>query len=380
MPAARKVALIIETSKSFGRGLLLGIGRYANLHDGWTLFVEERGLSDRIPSWLKPTACDGIILRGSERSLMSKVLAKGIPTVCVGEENPKNAFAVVSDEAEAAGLAAEHLLERGFRHFAFVGLRDYAWSDVRRDAFVQRLESDGIQCHVFEPGQKTRRPPRWDSIRRRLHQWLQPLPKPVGIMCCYDVMARELLDVCHELSIPVPEELAVIGVDNDRVLCSVSQPSLTSVELDTLQIGFEAATMLDKLMLGQPADSPVVVSPRGIVTRGSTDSLAIDDPDIAKALAFIRLYACDGIDASDIVAQVPLSRRTLERRFREQVGSSLLEELNRVRLRRVKQFLVETDLKLDAIAIRCGFAHTPYMATQFSKHFGITPGKYRSQQ
>jgi LacI family transcriptional regulator len=196
-------------------------------------------------------------------------------------------------------------------------------------------------------------------------------------MCCYDVAAREVLDVCRELNISVPEEIAVVGVDNDEVLCEVSQPPLTSVALDTRRIGIEAASMLDRLMHGESVGSPVIVEPCGIVTRRSSDTLAIEDRHIAVALGFIRRHACEGIEVSDVLAQVPLSRRTLERRFRQQVGCSPLAEINRVRLDRAKQFLKETELKLDAIAAHSGFAHTPYMAAQFRKQFGVTPGEYR---
>lgn len=377
MQRVHKVALIIETSKAFGRGLLLSISRYAHLHGRWSLFVEERGLDDPIPRWLTSSECDGIILRTRERSLMDEVLRKQIPTVCVGEDNPPGAFSVVNDEASSALLAADHLLERNFRHFGFVGIQDYVWSDARRDAFADKVRSAGYDCDILEPSRKTRRTPRWEPVRRRLADWIQHLRKPSGIMCCYDVMARGVLDVCRELNVSVPEEVAVIGVDNDEVLCEVSQPPLSSVALDTKRIGFEAAAMLDTLMQGGSVDSPVIVAPDGIVTRRSTDTIAVEDRHIVVALAFIRRHACDGIEAGDVVAQVPLSRRTLERRFREQVGCSLLAEIDRVRLQRVKQFLAETDLKLDAIAAHCGFAHTPYMATHFRRQFGLTPGQFR---
>jgi LacI family transcriptional regulator len=179
--------------------------------------------------------------------------------------------------------------------------------------------------------------------------------------------------------VSVPEEVAIIGVDNDQVLCEASQPSLTSVALDTRRIGFEAASLLDRLMKGENLVEHIVVPPLEVVTRGSTDTLAIEDPQVAAALAFIRRNACNGIEAGDVVEQVPLSRRTLERRFREQVGKSILTEIHHLRMSRVTQFLEETDLKLDAIAVRCGFNHTPYMAAQFRKHFDMTPGEFRQR-
>ena len=380
MPKDQKVALLIETSKAFGRGLLLGISRYTHLRGGWSLYVDERGLDDPIPHWLKSSDCDGIILRTRERRLMDDVLKINIPTVCVGEDNPPGTFEVGSDEIACALMAADHLLERNFRHFGYVGIQGYVWSDTRRDAFVEKIQNAGFQCNVIEPSRKTRRPPSWEPVRRRLANWIEFLPKPIGIMCCYDAMARSVLDVCRELSISVPEEVSVIGVDNDKVLCEVSQPPLSSVAHNTKCIGQAAAMMLNSLMDGSHTDVSVVIPPEGIVTRGSTDTLAIEDRDVATALAFIRRHACDGIDATEVVAEVPLSRRTLERRFREQVGCSLLAEISRIRLDRVKQFLMETDLTLDAIARYCGFAHTPYMAANFRKRVGLTPSEFRRKK
>jgi LacI family transcriptional regulator len=379
VPDTRRIALLIETSKAYGRGLLHGISRYAHLHDDWSLYVEERGLDDPIPRWLKPGEFDGVILRARDRSMMYEALERGIPTICLGEDNPPEAHTISNNDALSAVMAADHLLARNFRHFAFVGIKGFVWSDIRRETFTRRVQEAGFEVEILEPAKKTQNLTRWDQISHDLHDWLQGLPKPVGIMACYDVMARAVIDVCHETHLPVPEKVAVIGVDNDEILCEVSQPRLTSVALDTTRIGFEAAVMLDRLIRGEDTSEHVVIPPSGIITRGSTDTLAIEDPHVATALAYIRRRACDGIEAGDVVKQVPLSRRTIERRFRDQAGQSILGEIHKVRLHRMKRFLTETDLKLDAIAHRCGFSHTPYMAAQFRKHFNMTPGEFRQK-
>ncbi|TWT82752.1 Xylose operon regulatory protein [Planctomycetes bacterium CA13] len=379
MKSSKKVALIVETSKAFGRGLLQSISRYAHLHGRWSLYFEERGLDDPIPRGLSSDHFDGIILRTRQQSQMHEILKRSIPTVCVGEDNPPGVYAVGCDEVVCSNLAAEHLLERNFRHFGFVGISGHVWSDRRRDEFVRCIGDAGFDCSVIEPSGPNHKIETWEPIRKKLVDWMIDLPKPIGVMCCYDVIARVVLDVCQELSISVPEDVAVIGVDNDEVLCEVSQPPLSSVMHDTKQIGFEAAAMLDKLMRGESVARSVIVSPSGVKTRRSTDTLAIEDRAIATALAYIRRHACDGIEVSDVVDHVPLSRRTLERRFRDQVGHSPLAEIGQVRLKRVKQFLAETDLKLDAVAAHSGFRNTPYMAAQFRKMFGITPGQYRGR-
>jgi LacI family transcriptional regulator len=379
MSDTQKIALLIETSKAYGRGLLQGISRYAHLHDNWMLYFEERALDDPIPRWLKPGEIDGVILRTRDRSMMREALDRGIPTICLGEDNPPDTCTVTNDDALSAVMAADHLLERNFRHFAYVGIEGYVWSDIRREAFARQVQKAGYETSVLEPARKTRNVPRWDQVGHDLADWIPKLPKPIGIMCCYDVMARVVIDVCHDIQVPVPEKVAVIGVDNDEILCEISQPRLTSVAQDTQRIGFEAAEMLDRLMAGEENSGHIVVPPNKVVTRGSTDTLAIEDPHVATALAFIRRRACDGIEAGDVVDQVPLSRRTIERRFREQIGRSILGEIHEIRLNRIKRFLSETDLKLDVIAIRCGFNHTPYMAAQFRQHFDMTPGEFRKQ-
>ena len=301
MPDTRRIALLIETSKAHGRGLLRSISHYAHLHDHWSVYVEERGLDDPIPHWLEPDEFDGVILRARERTMMEEVLNLGIATVCLGEDNPPNAHTIVCDDALSAVMAADHLLERNFRHFGYVGIEGYVWSDIRRENFALRIREAGCDLNILEPCKKTLDVPRWDQVGHILADWISQLPKPVGIMCCYDVMARLVIDVCRDNQISVPEEVAVIGVDNDRVLCEVSQPRLSSVALDTWRIGYEAATKLDRLMSGEDISELVVVPPRGIITRGSTDTLAIEDRHVATALAFIRRRACKGIEAGDVV-------------------------------------------------------------------------------
>lgn len=377
MPDSRKIALFIETSSALGRGLLLSIGRYAHLHDCWSLHLEERALGDSLPDWLQPEEYGGVILRARERAVPEKARERGLATVCLGEDIPPGVNAVINDDALSAELAADHLLERNFRHFAFVGIEGRAWSDVQREAFAQKVREAGHDLDVLQPVKNSRHASRWDRVSHILSDWISDLPKPVGIMCCDDVTARAVIEVCREIHVPVPEEVAVVGVGDDEVLCEISQPRLTSVALDTRKIGFEAASMLDRLIGGEPVSERVVVPPLEVIARCSTDSQAIADPHVASALTFIRRRACDGIEAGDVVDQVPVSRRTLERRFRAEVGRSLLEEIHQVRMERMTQFLRETDLTLDAISSRCGFSHTPHMAAQFRKLFGMTPGQYR---
>jgi len=378
-----RVALLIETSKAFGRGLLLGVGRYARLHGQWSTYVDERGLADPVPAWLESGEFDGIIARAAQRETLDHVTSFGIPTICLGEENPADAISVVNDDARCAELAAQHLMDRQFRNFGFLGHAGLVWSDARRDHYLKCLTTAGMKCEVLESSVDSTPGAPWYQRRERLASWITSLPKPVGILACYDAAARTILEICRDLNLLVPEQVAVIGVDNDEVLCDLCDPPLTSIAPDTETIGMEAARLLDQLMGQSRAKNiarqatAIVVPPRGIMTRGSTDTQAINDSMIAPVVGYIRKHACDGIDVTDLLTEFPMSRRTLERRFSKALNQSPLELIRHVRINHVKTLLRETDLKLDAISELAGFSYTPYMVGQFHQLEGKTPGQYR---
>ncbi|MEM1062419.1 MAG: DNA-binding transcriptional regulator [Planctomycetota bacterium] len=371
------VALAVETSKSFGRGLLVGIGRYAQVNDRWSLLVEDRGLDDEFPDWIRRETCDGLILRGRDRFIMRDVLARGIPTVCVGEDDPDEATAVENDDGQTGRLGAEHLLEKGFRRLAFAGIDNYGWSITRKGSFARFAARNGIECEEFVLPRRPDAPPDWGEIRPLIREWLSNVRKPVGVMACYDVLGQQLTRECRDLGIGVPDEIAILGVDNDETICELCDPPLTSVALDTVKIGFEAAATLDAMMRGESRQGKTSVRPLGVVERGSTDGTAVTDQDVANAMGYIRRFATRGIDVSDVVKHVCVSRRTLERRFKEQIGSSPSREIARHKLERVRLMLVETDRKLDVIARECGYQYTAHMIASFKAAMGSPPGEYR---
>lgn len=380
-----RVALLIETSKAFGRGLLAGVGRYARLHGQWSTFVDERGLSDPIPDWVESGDFDGIIVRASRRETVEHVVGFGIPTICLGEENPTSSTSVMNDDVACAELAAKHLLERDFTNFGYLGHRGFVWSDVRREHFQRVLTHAGRSCDVLEASIETTREAPWYQRRECLAAWIEALPKPVGVLACYDAAARTILEICRDLNLLVPEQVAVIGVDNDEILCDLCDPPLTSVAPDTIAIGMKAAELLDQLMDpetpggSRPRRQCIVVGPMGVVTRGSTDTNAIDDPLIAAVAGYIRRHANDGIGVSDLLSEFPMSRRTLERRFSKELNQSPLDLIRRVRINHVKTLLQETDLKLDSISEMAGFSYTAYMVGCFKDSEGMTPGQFRKR-
>ena len=372
------VALIVETSKAYGRGLLRGITRYVRSCGPWSIYIDERGLWDPLPEWLRRWKGDGMILRTADRRMARSALRTDAKVVYLGEQMDLDLPMVHPDDRPIARLAAEHLLERGFRQFGFVGIRGISWSEKRRDGLTARIAEAGCSLEILEFNAWPRASGPWEQDQRRLVEWIAALPRPIAIMACYDVVGLRVLDACRRADVAVPEEVAVIGVDNDEILCDLADPPLSSVAHDLDRIGYEAASLLDRLMSGQPAPaSPIFLEPLRVVARQSTDTVAVSDPVLARALRFIREHACDGIGVSDLGRETHLSRRTLERRFFKELGCTPHEEILRAQLDRVKRLLLETDLPLEAIAGKTGFAHTSYMVALFRRKTGQTPGAYR---
>jgi LacI family transcriptional regulator len=374
----REVALLIETSKTFGRGVLGGIAKFTRTHQAWTILTDERGLDDPLPPWLKQWTGHGIILRTSRGDVLKAARRLKVPAVFLGETLADAMPTLKSDDQAIIEHLTAHLLERGFKRFAYVGLEGKEWSNRRRDFLLKRLAKESLPCELFEF--KPRRG-RYDALPRqqdRLVRWLRTLTPPVAIAACYDVMGLRVLNACRLAGIAVPEQAAVIGVDDDALLCELANPPLTSVAHDLERIGFEAATLLQKLMRGSPQPRrPIHIPPRGITTRQSTDVLAIDDELVAQAVQLLRRRACEGIQVQDIARQLRCSRVTLNRRFRVIFSRSLKQEILRLQIDRCRQLLHETDFTLRRIAGLAGFRHPEYMSVVFRRETGQTPGQYR---
>lgn len=373
----RQVALLIETSNAYARGLLQGIVHYIREHKPWSFHLMEQGRGDDPPAWLENWKGDGIIARIETPRIARAVVRAGLPTVDVSAARlvPELPW-VETDDEQIARLAAEHLLERGFKHFGYCGDSRFNWSVWRENHFRSRLAAAQQTLHVYRPDvAASDLAAQVGDIRR----WLQELPKPIGIMACYDIRGQQLLDACRSAGVAVPGEVAVIGVDNDALLCDLASPPMSSVIPNTHRTGYEAAALLDRLMAGKRvAPVPHLIAPLGVAARQSTDVLAVDDRDVARAVQFIREHACEGINVSDLLRAVPLSRRVLEQRFQRLLGRTPREEILHVRLNRVQQLLVETDLPLYLIAERTGFEHVEYLSVVFKRETGKTTSAFRA--
>jgi LacI family transcriptional regulator len=374
-----EVALLIETSNAYARELLHGIRSYWREHRSWTIYLPENARGQPPPAWLKNWKGDGIIARIENKRIADAVLKTKLPAVDVSAARLATGLPwVETDDDAIARLAAGHFLERGFRHFAYYSDERFNWSKWRRDSFVKYLSAAGHRCAVFtRPASAT---PNWKKENQALAEWISKLPKPAGILASYDNRALQLLETCRQLEIAVPDEIAVLGVNNDELLCDLGDPPLSSVIPNARRAGYEAAVLLDKMMRGQTiAPEAHLFEPIGIATRQSTDVLAVTDSHISIAVRYIREHACKGIQIEDVLRQVPLSRRIFEKRFHKAIGRTPHEQIQSVKINRVKALLTETDLPLARIAERAGFAHVEYMSVAFKKVVGMPPRDYREK-
>ncbi len=386
-PSRPKVALLIESSRAYGRGLLQGIARYVRAHGPWSVFFQERRASDPPPEWLEGWRGDGVIARVEDYELAGMIAKLGVPAVDLrGLLGDLPMPVLETDDEDVVDLAVDHLLERGFRHFAFCGFDGANYSDKRSAFFVRRLAEEDLPCHVYVPPERLESTASFKQEQLGLRheedvaRWIEGLPKPVAVLACNDIRGQQVLNVCRQHGIDVPDQVAVLGVDNDEVLCELSDPPLSSVIPNTERIGYEAAECLAKMMAGGPRPaSTIYVPPLGVATRRSTEVLAIEDRHIAAAVRFIRDHASEGINVSDILSAVPLSRSVLERRFVAFLGRGPKAEILRVQIERAKELLKVTDFPLNVLAEKSGFRHTEYLSVIFKKKTGMTPGQYRAQ-
>jgi LacI family transcriptional regulator len=381
MGPQRRVALVIETSNDYARGLLHGVRTYIRQYGRWTITLDEHSRGEANPTWLARWRGDGVIARIENSRIARAVMSSGLPAVDVSAARLVPSLPwVETDDRAIARMAADHLAERGLRHFGYVGDERFNWSRWRREHFVEAVRNAGYPCELLLTPRGGRCLQR-DAQLARMARWVRGLPKPVGVMVCYDILAQQFLAACRLAGVDVPEEVAVIGVDNDELLCDLCDPPLTSVAPDSEQAGYLAASLLEAMLAGRKVGPEGRrVAPLGVIARQSTDISAIDDVAVSRAVRFIRQHACDGIKAGDVVDESALSRRALELRFHRAIGRTLHDEILRVRLERMKQLLTETEMPLARIAELAGFHHTEYATVFFRRETGEPPSRYRQQR
>ena len=376
----RRVAVLVDTSTTWGRGIIAGIHRFASERGDWHLFVEARGIND---STVMPADWrgDGIIARIATPEAARSMRRRGIPVVNVsgvllpGAQFPR----VCNDGREAARLAADYFLARGFRHFAYLSLRGLEYVSRQRDAFRGFLSDAGCDCSVKEvPVNSGFISPDWNLRLGQLGKWLAGLPKPLAVLSWGG--GRELILAALGAGLRVPQEVAVLSSSDDELLDRIGPVPVSGIRAACETIGREAADMLDRSMRGIALEKrEIVVLPLGVTTRQSTDTLAIGDPQLVAALRFMNENLGQPLMISQVARVAGISRRALERRFSEVLRISPGGYLNRVRLDRVKTLLTETMLPVSDVAERCGFSTPEYMTALFRRQFGSTPLRHRKE-
>jgi len=375
VPTTRHVALLVETSNAYARGLLVGVRRYLTGRPGWSIYIGEHSRQDTDLSWLEGWRGDGVLARIENEETALQVRRLGVPAVDLSSAGLAPEFPCVeTDDETIARWAVDHFAERGLENFAFCGDSRFGWSVKRQARFAEHVREQGGEAHVFELSASSTAA----DNRRSLVEWLRELPKPVGVLACYDIAGQELLEACKVAELAVPDAVAILGVDNDDLLCNLTSPPMSSIQPDTTRTGYLAAQLLDEMMAGVAHEPRLhLIPPLRIVPRQSSDIFSVDDPLVAKALRFIRDGAADAVTVDAVMRHVGLSRRSLDYRFVALLGRTVHDEIVRVRMGRVAELLLQTDWTLPQIAERLGFSHSEYMGVAFRKHTGKAPGEFR---
>jgi len=378
----KSVAVIVETSNDYARGILRGIHDYAHVRRDWAIYLAEHGRHELDESFAGRWKFDGVIAR-IETELTARIIASmKVPAVDVSAARLAPGIPWVETDDEAiTRLAIDHLRDCGLQNLAFFGDPYYNWSTWRQQSFGRMLHDDGVTpAGIYNLPVRKEPRVRWWTYREAIRKWLVGLPKPVGIFACYDWCGQQLLEICRYYGLAVPEDIAVVGVDNDELLCELATPSMSSVVPNTFKTGAYAAELLDRMMNGENIpERKYAIEPMGVRKRVSTDVLTVADPYVAEAVAFIRKNGDRNIRVEDILDVVPLSRRVFESRFRRALNRTPHEEIVRVRTNRVRELLLATEMSLAEISEELGIQNSEYLSVFFKKVTGMTPKEYRNQ-
>ncbi len=373
----KRVVLLLETSRVFGRQLISGIVRYSRLNSPWLFYKEPIDLKSSIPhltSW-KP---DGIIMRDT---LITKELLKlKIPTIFAphGSEYPRNIPLIVTDSFSIAKMASDHFIGKGFKNLAFCGYDSIEWSEQRKSYFSRFNNEAGIRTYNYISLKKFRQND-WEKEQQHVCRWINGLPKPIGIFACNDDRGLDILEVCKLMKLKVPEDVAVVGVDNDLMVCEFGDPPLSSIALNTESAGFEAARLLDKMMSSgnKMNGRKIIATSSHIVQRQSSDILAVNDKEVAQAIQFIKDNAKNKILIKDMLRAIRIGRQALEKKFRNTIHRTIYNEIQQVRIESISKLLTETDLPISQITSLYYFTDVEHISRFFKKEKGVSLREYR---
>ncbi len=380
-----RLILLTDFTEAFAHNLLRGILEYSRGREPWVVcrmppsYKHTYGIPG-VLKWAKKWEADTIIAQFDDNDEVELFRQNGIVALAQDFKSRFTTIPNITSEYQRTGqIAADFFLQKGFRNFAFYGYKDVVWSEERCMGFRDRIAEKGFGGSFFEY-QKQPLENLWYYESEPLVNWIKSLPHPVALMACDDTQGNKIMEVCQILGIKIPEEIAVLGVDNDEIICSLSEPPLSSVSLNIVKGGYEAAQLIDKLKKDRDAVyEDVIIQPITIVNRLSTDIYATDNPAILTALKYIHQNLANSISVKDIVKQVPLSRRLLEIRFRQATGQSIYQYMSDLRIERFSQLLLASDAPIADLAMEVGFPDSKNLARQFKVWKGCTPLEYRKK-
>jgi LacI family transcriptional regulator len=381
-----KIILFSDFEEEYGKDLLRGITRYSKDHGPWTFcrmptaYREKLGMTG-ILKWAKEWEANGIMGQFYDDDEARVFTSENIPVIAQDfRERLHTVPNITSNYFETGRQGAEYFLKKGFTNFAFYGFNNIVWSRERAMGFEQRIQESGFDVHYFEH-KDARSQDLWYYKPSELSQWLKSLPKPIALMTCDDNQGHHVTEAARHAGIKIPEELAVMGVDNDEMICELSDPPLSSIDLDTEKGGYEAARLMGK-MIEESNDAEwndVVVHSTQVVTRHSTDIFASKDAYIVTALKFIHQNLDKNLKVDQILREVPLSRRSLEKRFVQTTGYPVYEYIYKQRIEQFTKKLLETEMSIFEIALELGLSDSKNIARQFKQIKGLTPMEYRKK-
>jgi LacI family transcriptional regulator len=376
LPEIANVALLIDTSTEWSRKIIAGINTYTRLHGAWHLFVEPHGSNEPL-ELARGWKGHGVIADIRDEDLAARLRKTRLPVVNISCVTTKSCFPRVTvDRTAACRMAVNYYLERGYRNLAYISVFGNEWDAETRDQFTRFAAESGATCSTYEVKGHAWGAPDWNLNIRSLGVWLRSLPKPVGIFSW--AVGREVVHACRVSGIKIPEEVALLLTAYDEVFSEASHVPMSGLLHNLEEVGHEAARMLDALMHGTPlAALSLEIPPLSVKTLQSTDTLAIRDAAMLKALSFLRETIGTPVQVEDVARHAGISRRVLERRFLDTLGRTPAEHIRHIRLERARQLLRESNLPIPAVADAAGFGSPEYMACMFQKRLGMSPLKYR---
>ena len=374
----QRIALLMDMDLGCCRSLIRGIHAYSLEKHDWVL--RNSPCDPEVISFLRDWRPDGVIATVFDRDIGRALVRLRRPVVDTAYTIRGLKLPVVDVDHVAVGrLAAEHLLEHGYTQFGFVGSRSACYSEARATSYAERLAASGYSVshclveYLYEDFATSS----WKKDEPQIQQWVRQLPKPVGVFACNDIAGRGLVEICRQQRLRVPEDVAILGADDDELESRLTVPPLSSIAIPARRVGYEAAKTLDRMMAGEPTKENLFLPPVRVIARQSTDTRATDDPIVAQALQYIRNHASQNIGVNAIAEAMGLGRRDLERRFRKSLNCSVLDDIRSVRVQRVRELLAETSLSMAAIAVRSGFSSPERMTVVFGQVAGMSPTAYR---